>query len=226
MVEQSLLKLPHAKEVIAFAELFDWPLTVGAETVVHVLLRPEAFVERAIPAGIVRTIDELRVVQFLQQSLDHGLMLGIRGANEPIVGNGELLPKGLKLWRQLVAMRLWRNPGFCRGLLDFLAVFVEARQKKDFFPNEAMPACQDVRRDGGISMPDVWNVVHIVNGRGDIEGFRHRHLHFIPVGVQSFVGHFRCLLLSFLRKQESSVVILANGGKAKTLDPLLDWIPD
>ena len=176
MVKQPLLEPAHAKEVITFAELFHRPLTIRTAAVVHVLLRPEPFVERAIPAGVFRTIDEVGVIQLLEESLDHGLVPGIRRANESVVGNGELLPKGLKFRGQPVAMLLRGNSGFGRGLLDFLPVFVQARQKKDLFPEESMPACQHVRRDGGIGMPDVRHVVHVVNRRGDVEGFRHYSL--------------------------------------------------
>jgi len=53
----------------------------------------------------------------------------------------------------------------------FLAVFVRAGQEKDVVAPHAHVPAHDVRGDGGIGMADMRNIVHVINGRGEIEVF-------------------------------------------------------
>ena len=129
--DQPVLVLAHLEEVVALAESFDRPLAVRTQPIHDILLRPEPLVEGAVPAGVVGAVDQILVKQRLERLLDIGLVFRIRGADEGVVGNVQPLPEGLELRRQTIAVRLRVHRRLLRGLLDLLAVLVEAREEED-----------------------------------------------------------------------------------------------
>ena len=60
-----------------------------------------------------------------------------------------------------------------RRLLDFLAVFVEAGQKKNFLSQAAPCAGDDIGDDFFVGVAEVRLAVHIINRRGDVKPFAH-----------------------------------------------------
>ena len=170
---QPVLVLAHLEEVVGLAELVQGPLAVRTEAAHGVFLGPEALIERAIPAGIARLIDFLFVVEGLQCPLHHGLVPRFRRPHEVVVRNVQALPELLKLRRELVAMRLRRDAPLRSGLLNFLAVFVEAGEEKDVVAFETLVAGQHICRNRRVGMADVRDIVDVVNGSRDVKGLRH-----------------------------------------------------
>src|SRR5437870_4323084 len=129
IIDESVLIAAHAKEVIRFAEPFDRPPTVGTEPIHHILFGPEALIERAVPAGICGTVNQTLLEQRAEYFLYVGFMRRIRGADEGVIRDIQTSPEFLKARREPIAVRLWIYPGFLRGLLDLLSMFVEAGEK-------------------------------------------------------------------------------------------------
>jgi hypothetical protein len=55
------------------------------------------------------------------------------------------------------------------SLLDFLPMFISAREKKDFIAFEAFVTCNNIRRDGGVGMAYMRDIVHVINRGSDIK---------------------------------------------------------
>lgn len=87
----------------------------------------------------------------------------------------QTFPKRFELRSQFVAVGLWLDARLGRGLLYFLPMLVESRQKKDILSTEPPIAREHVCGNRGVGMSDVWDVVHIVNRGGDIEGLLISH---------------------------------------------------
>ena len=61
------------------------------------------------------------------------------------------------------------------GLLHFLAMFIQARQEKHPFSEEAPGASDHVGNDFFIGMPEVGKAIDVIDRGGDVEPFVHRH---------------------------------------------------
>ena len=81
----------------------------------------------------------------------------------------EAFPDLLKLRCQLVAMRLRIDPGFDRGLLNFLSMFIEPGEKEDLATAQSPIASEDICGDGCIGVANVRHVVHVIDRRCDVE---------------------------------------------------------
>ena len=66
-------------------------------------------------------------------------------------------------------MGLRGDAGLGCGLLNLLPMFVEPCEEEYVAPTQAPVAGQDVGRYGGIGMPDMGHVVHVINRRRDVE---------------------------------------------------------
>ena len=54
-------------------------------------------------------------------------------------------------------------------------MLVCAREEENLIPFQSLVTGKDVRSNGGVGMADVWDIVDIVDGGGDVEGpFRFR----------------------------------------------------
>ena len=130
VVDQPILILPHLKKVVVFAEAFDGAFTIGTQSVNDIFLRPEPFVERAVPSSIVSLINQLFIVKLLKVSLNHQLMLFIGSSDEGVIGDVQPFPEVCEQWGESVAMGLRIDAGLGGGLLDLLSVLVQAGQEK------------------------------------------------------------------------------------------------
>jgi hypothetical protein len=109
-----------------------------------------------------------------EQFLHHRDMLAVRGADEGVVRDLELLPELLEVPDEQIGMLLGGPSPLLRRFLHFLAVLVRAREKEDRIAQEAMIARQHVRRDRGVGVADVRYVVHVVDGSRYVELLWHR----------------------------------------------------
>ena len=105
-------------------------------------------------------------------------MARFRGADKVVVGKiqffGERLPDG----GQLVAVGLRLFPVVQGGLLDFLAVFIEAGQKKNLLAQAAASAGDDVRDDFLVGVAEVRLAVHVINRGRQVKAFAHARAYF------------------------------------------------
>src|SRR6476660_20972 len=108
-------------------------------------------------------------------SLNDCFVLRFGRSDKGIIAYIQAFPERFELRSQFVAVGLWLDSRLSRGLLDFLPMLVESRQKKDITPTKPPIACEHVGGNRGVGMSDVWDVVHIVNRGGDIEGLLISH---------------------------------------------------
>ena len=169
VVDQAILILPHFEEIVVLTDAFDWPFTVRAEAIFDVFFRPKPLVKCAIPASIVSLIYQLLIENVLKVSLNDGLVRGICCSDEGIVGDIQAFPEILKLRSQFIAMGLRIDSGFGCGLLNFLSMLIEPGEKEDVTSSKSPVASQHVGSYGRIGVANVRHVVHIVDGRCDVE---------------------------------------------------------
>jgi hypothetical protein len=91
------------------------------------------------------------------------------GANEIVVGNVEPHPELLESLMKFIDMFLRAHTNVIGGLLDFLPMLIGAGQKKDFNPFETFVTGNYIRRDGGVGMAYMGDIVHVINRSGDIK---------------------------------------------------------
>ena len=66
-------------------------------------------------------------------------------------------------------MDLRINSGLRGRLLYFLPMLIKPRQKKHVSATKSPKTCKDIGRDRGIGMPDMGDVVDVINRGGDVE---------------------------------------------------------
>ena len=97
----------------------------------------------------------------------------LAGANKVVIGQPQPAGKGLPSCRQAVAVILRIETFRRRRLLHFLAVFVDPRQKKNFFAEASAGANHHVGNHFLIGVPQVRLSVDVVDGRRDVKSFAH-----------------------------------------------------
>ncbi|MNL67288.1 hypothetical protein D3C87_1918550 [compost metagenome] len=99
-------------------------------------------------------------------------MRRVAGADEAVVGDAEGFPDFLGLGGDVVHEGLGRDAGGVRGLLDLVAVLVEAGQEEDLLAAQPVVAREGIGGDLLVGMADVGRRVAVVDGRGDVVGLR------------------------------------------------------
>ena len=74
-----------------------------------------------------------------------------------------------ELLGELIAPLLRRKTVLGSGLLDLLAVLIQAGQEEDVVAHQAAVSCEGVGRHRGIRGPEVRDGVHVVDGGGEVE---------------------------------------------------------
>ena len=169
VVDQPVLILSHLEEVALLLQLFDGAVAIRAAAVHEILFREIAFIGNAIPTFVGGGVNQIAVVEILQNLLDDGLVALLRRADEIVVRDAETFPKVLKTNDILVAMLQRRAAGLLGGALHFLPMFVRSRQEERLLAEQAVVLGEHVGQNGRVGMADVGDVVHIVNGCGDVE---------------------------------------------------------
>ena len=105
--------------------------------------------------------------------MNDGLVAGLGGADEVVVGEAEVLGEREPLEGELVAVGHGILALGGGGLLDLLAVLVKAGDEEDLLAHGTMGASDDVGDDLFVGVPEVGCAVGVVDGGGDVEAFAH-----------------------------------------------------
>ncbi len=182
--EQPLAEVAHAEEVVLLLEQLDGLRMDGADELA--LERTRALEEvggllvllaaDAVVALVLARVDEPGVVEALQEDLDALLVAGVRGADEVVVGDVDGLEQRLPaLGDEAVGAGLGGGVVRRGGAEDLLPVLVGAREEPGVVAALAVPAGEHVGGDLGVRVPDVRDVVHVEDRRGDVEGLAAGH---------------------------------------------------
>src|SRR5689334_772583 len=169
--EQGVLVLRQPEEVVLLLQPLNGPAVNGAERSVDELgFDLELLAAHAVRPAIGARVDLAPVVQALDELLDRPFMAFLGGADEVVVGDKEPLPHLLPPGHDLVRPLL-RGEALLLGRAgDLLPVLVGPGEEEDLLPAEAVVPGDHVARHRGVGVPDVRDVVHVIDGGGDVEG--------------------------------------------------------
>ena len=137
--------LAHLKEVRLFLCLLDLSAAVGALAIHELALRPEALTRGTVPALVLALVDVALLVEFTEDLLHGGAVLGVRRADELIVGRADAVPDRADDVCDVVDVRLRGDARRLRLLFDLLPVLVRARLEADVIALQALEADDRVR---------------------------------------------------------------------------------
>ena len=140
---------------------------------VAVFLGQEGFFLRGIKSFVSLLLKFSSNLEFGQDGLNELLVPGAGSADKIVVGEFELLRKRLPIGGETVAVILGRFAIGLRGLLYFLAVFVETGKIENFLPETATGAGNHVSDDLLVGVAEVRLAIDIINGGGDVKRFAH-----------------------------------------------------
>ena len=173
----------------AFEEAFE-PVSVRAEFKIPVLLRnldnlPPFWTERprrvAIPfleelllphgigAGVRLLVELVPFLEVREDRADASLVAQVDGLRPAVVADAEFLPQRGEASGRAPDEFCRRNALLFGGLLDFLAVLVNAGQEINLIPAKPPVACDHVGEDLFVSMPEVRRAVRVIDGGGDVK---------------------------------------------------------
>src|SRR4029453_7727185 len=118
-------------------------------------------------------VDLAGIEQALQNSLDDFLVSVPRCFSPFIISDVEFLPEIDKFLCDAFDKFSWRNTGFRRGLLHFLAVLIDTGQKENFLSLEPVVTRDHIGQDLLVSVPYMRRRVCVINRRCDKKRFRH-----------------------------------------------------
>ena len=168
VLDQAVLVLAHAEEVVLLLDVGGRGLVVRALAVLQLLLGVETLAAVAVVTAVLPEIDVAGIVDVLQDPADRRLVVVVRGADEVIVGDAAGVPGGPEQRADPVRIRLGLGVVRGRRLSDLVAVLVRAGEQIDVLAPHAVVALQRVRDDGGVGVPEVRLGVHVVERRGEI----------------------------------------------------------
>jgi hypothetical protein len=130
----------------------------------------ERLARHAVGAGVGRQVDVPLVVQPLDQLLDRLGVALLGGADEVVVGDLQPLPHLTPAGNHLVAPLDGGHAVGLGGLGYLLAVLVGSGEEEDLLAGEPVVTDQEVGVYGRVGVPDVGNIIHVVDGCSHIEG--------------------------------------------------------
>ena len=107
-------------------------------------------------------------MQVGEDFLDAGFVARVGGGGPSIVGDVEPFPEGEEFAGDVVGVLLRFDAFFFSGFLDFLPMLIHAGEEVDFFAHHAVPACEDVREDFFVGVPDVGFSVRVIDRCCDV----------------------------------------------------------
>ena len=161
--------LGHAEEVVLLADEFRLGQMLGAQAVLQLLFRIEAFAAVAVVAAELAEIDVAGIIDLLQEALHAGLVVFVGSAHEGVVLDAQMRPQLLEQAADAVHEFLGGDALLFGGLDDLVTVFVRTGQEHGVVAQGLVEARQGVGHDGGIGMSQMGLGIHIVNGGGDIK---------------------------------------------------------
>src|ERR1019366_5317578 len=137
-INQPLLLRAELEVVVVFFQLDDFAITRGKLAIGQaVFFREKRLFLRRIKSRVTRLVKMAGGVELRERGLDKFLVARLRGANEVVIRQLQFFGERLPVCREFVAVFL-RTFFLClRRLLDFLAVLVEAGQKKNLLAEAA-----------------------------------------------------------------------------------------
>ena len=141
----------------------------AALAVVELVLLVVELAAHAVEALVGVELDVAVVVDPLEELLHRPLVAGLGGADEVVVGDVEVVPRGAEQRAVAVGPLLRGDAVRLGGPLDLEPVLVGAGEEHDVVAPEPPPPGQDVGRDRRVRVPDVGRVVHVVDRRRDVE---------------------------------------------------------
>ncbi len=185
-IEQPLLEVAHAEEVVLLLEDLDraavdladeLPGVVAIRCLDEVVQLLVFLAAHAVIALVLAGVDEAVVVELLQEDR-HGMLVALlRRADEVVVGDVDRREERLPGIRdELVGPGLRRRVVRDRGAQDLLAVLVGAGEQPSVVAGLAVPAGEHVCRNFRIRVTDVRHIVDVEDGRRNIEGFAGGHV--------------------------------------------------
>ena len=161
--------LGHAEEVVLLADEFGLGQMLGAQAVLQLLFRIEAFAAVAVVAAELAEIDVAGIIDLLQEALHAGLVVFVGGTHEGVVLDAQMRPQLLEQAADAVHEFLGGDALLFGGLDDLVTVLVRTGQEHGVVAQGLVEARQGVGHDGGIGMSQMGLGIHIVNGGGDIK---------------------------------------------------------
>ena len=172
---QALLVAAEAEEVVLLLERGDRLARVdrAVAAVDQLALLVVRLAGDAVRALVGVELDVAVVLDPLQQRLHGGVVAGLGGADEVVVGDVEAVPRLPEAGGVAVGLLLGRDAGRLGGLGHLQAVLVGAGEEVGVVAEEAVPAGQGVGDHRRVGVPDVGGVVHVVDRRRDVEAVGH-----------------------------------------------------
>ena len=163
------------EEVVVLLQHHHGALVDRAEAVDDLGGLVEALAGHAVRSLVLAEVDVALVVELLRQPLHRADMALLRGADEVVVGDLEPLPDLLPAGHDPVGPRLRIEPG-CGGRQGhLLAVLVGSGEKVDPLAAQAVVARQEICGNRGVSVPDMGNIVHVIDRSCQVERVFGRH---------------------------------------------------
>ena len=181
VLHQLIRILAHLKEVGFFFRVHALAAAVRALAVLQLALGPERLTGSAVLTFVLTLIDVTLLVHPAEDLLHLGLVLGIGGADEAVIGGVHQVPDVLDLTCHVVHVLLGRDAGGFRLLLDLLTVLVGTGLEVDVVAGLALVTGDGVCQHDLIGIADVGLCGSIGNGGCDVIGF------FLCHNISSFV---------------------------------------
>ena len=169
VLDEPALIFTHFKKVVALFYLNHFPTAIRTVAFGQVLFGPETLIGNAVPARIGALVDIPAVEELLKEMLYHLYVAFLGGADEIVIGDVKAPPEVLETDHHLVAVLLGCFPPLPGGLFHFLAVLVRAGEEHDLPSGHPHVAGNHVSCDGSINVPDVGDVIDIIDGCRHIE---------------------------------------------------------
>ncbi len=123
----------------------------------------------AVEALVGAELDVAGVVDLLEELLDGLVVAGLGRTDEVVVGDVEGVPGVAEVLGGLVDELLGRDPAGLGRPLHLQPVLVGAGQVEDVVAPEPPPPGEHVAGHRRVGVTDVRNVVHVIDGGGDVE---------------------------------------------------------
>ena len=174
-VYQLLLVRTHLEEVVLFLEPFHRAVADGVALVlVEFVFAEEAFFADGVPALVFLRVDFSLVPELLQAFLHKSLVFGHGGADKEVVTDTHLLPKVFEAVVVFVHVFLRGHAALVGSALHLLTVFVSTGQEEGLVAKNLVKAGEDVRQHGGVGVPDMGGVIHVINRGSNVKIFHVR----------------------------------------------------
>ncbi len=167
--EESLLEARQLEEVILLLHLHDGSAVDGALAADQLLGGVVVLARHAVEAPVHVEADESVVVDPLEKRLHRVVVTRLGRADEVVVRDVEVAPGFEEALDDRVRPLLGRHTVLRGGFGHLRSVLVGTGEEEDLVADQSVPASQGIRVDGGVGVADVRHVVHVVDGRRDVE---------------------------------------------------------